>query len=250
MRTAAVPSRIAACLALAAAVITPAAAAAQATNLARPPDTRLYFDVPAGAPLVAQLLAQAGCEIGSAETVRIELPGSRFDPPLAVDVEGSARNPDGAAPAANPLAALAAQVAALRAGDVERAVAGWAPDARPTARALLGDPDALERYRAQADAVQAPTVDAIAWLDTDEGPAAVLLSAGGLTPWALGMPVGYRRSGEAGFLLTLVVALDPRLPLVGRAMQEEGYGVAGREPGTGSPPPGTVLYEEVCGDGG
>ena len=90
---------------------------------------------------------------------------------------------------------------------------------------------------------------AIVWFETDEGPAAALLSFGGLSPWALGMPVGYRRTGGEGFLLTLSVALDPRFALVGRAAQEGALGAAESGEGGGAAPGGTVRYREVCRGG-
>lgn len=245
--------RIAVLAVPAAMALAPPDAPAQASDLTQPPGTRLYFDVPARAPLVGQLFAQAGCELGSAETVRIELPGRRFDPPLAVDVDAAdarARAPERAGPS-DPLAALAEQVAAMRAAEVERAVAGWAPDARPTAQALLSDPAALEQYRAQAERAAAgePAIGAIVWFETDEGPAAALLAFDGLSPWALGMPVGYRRTDNDGFLLTLAVALDPRFALVGRAVQAGQFGPAEDAKDGGPPPPGTMRYREVCRGG-
>ncbi|MGD8496936.1 MAG: hypothetical protein PVF05_12175 [Gemmatimonadales bacterium] len=212
--------------------------AVDARALEGPPATLLFFDVPTRAPLVGPLLAQAGCAVDGASVVRIELPGRRFEPPLPLRPVDAGR--------ATPVDALASQWAALLDGAVDRAVAGWMPRARPTARALLSDPDAIGRYRREAEeAARAgpPPIDAIAWLDVDGGPTAVLLTEGASTPYTLGMTVGYRRADDGDFLLALDVALDTRFALLGRAVQEGAFGSVEPE---APPPAGTRRFAEVC----
>lgn len=74
----------------------------------------------------------------------------------------------------------------------------------------------------------------------------MLLSFGGLSPWALVMPVGYRRTDD-GSLPTLAVARDPRFALVGRAVQAGQFGPAEDAKGGRPPPTGTVRYLECAG---
>jgi len=225
-----------------------AAQAVEATDLTAPPESRLLFEVSASDTMLELLLAEHGCRMPAAG-LSLTLAGRVFDPPLVL-------RPDAAAGRSDPAASLSTQWAHLAAGDVERATAGWVPEDRAIAAALLEDPEALARYREQAGGIDRATVEAIAWIepasaDPPDAPAAssasavaqpvaVLLSASNPTGFALGMPTGYVRTGDEGFLLGVAIARDPRFAIVGAAAGT--YRTAEQDPASDR-----ASYEEACG---
>lgn len=205
-----------------------------------PPERRVYFDAPVTSPFLAPLLSRHGCSTPEGGRIRVELPGRVFDPPVRLSATDEFGRPD-------PLSSMSTQWALLEAGDVERAVAGWVPEERATARALLSDPAAMERYRDQAAAIESARVDALVWFDvgTGNGPVAALIAAGNPTGFTLGMPSGFRRGEDGEFLLTIAVARDARFAVVGTAAREETFGrVEGGADGASADE--VVNYAEVC----
>lgn len=171
-------------------------------------------------------------------------PGRVFDPPIEL-------TPDSDPDRSDPLASMSTQWALLEAGDTERAVAGWVPEERATARALLSDPAAVERYQDQAAAIESARVDALVWFEGEAGeaPVAALIAAGNPTGFTLGMPSGFRRSKDSEFLLTIAVARDARFAVVGAAAREGTFGQVGSDDDEAKAD-GLVNYAEVCGGSG
>lgn len=206
-----------------------------------PPEQRVYFEAAVESAFLAPLLSQYGCEIPEAGRIRVELPGRVLAPPVALTADGDAGRPD-------PVSSMSTQWALLEAGDVEGAVAGWVPEERATARALLSDPAAVERYQDQAAAIESTPVDALVWFEDEAGgkPVAALIAADNPTGFALGMPSGFRRGEEGEFLLTIAVSRDARFAIVGAAAREGAFGPVGSE-GDDANADDLVNYAEVCG---
>lgn len=213
-----------------------AAQGAEVPGLGAPPDSRLVFVVSASDPMLEPLLTLHGCRVPENDLV-LTLPGRVFDPPLVL-------RPDADAGRSDPTASLSTQWAHLAAGDVERATAGWAPEERAIAAALLEDPATLERYRDEAGGIDSATVEAVAWIEPGASSVAVLLSASNLTGFPLGMPAGYLRTADEGFLLSVAIARDPRFAIVGAAAMAGTYGPA-EEDQWGAD---GVSFADVCSD--
>lgn len=205
-----------------------------------PPKRRVYFEASVESPFLAPLLSRHGCSVPEDGRIRVELPGRVFDPPVQLSATDEFGRPD-------PLSSMSTQWALLEAGDVERAVAGWVPGERATARALLSDPAAMERYRDQAAAIESARVDALVWFEGEasEEPVASLIAAGNPTGFTLGMPSGLRRTEGGEFLLTIAVARDARFAIVGTAAREGTFGRIDEDAYDPSAD-GVVNYAEVC----
>lgn len=212
------------------------------TAATNPPERRVYFEAAVESPFLAPLLSQHGCSVPETGRIRVVLPGRVFDPPIDLTADGGAGRSD-------PLASMSTQWALLAAGDVERAVAGWVPEERATARALMSDPAAVQRYQGQAAAIEKARVDALVWFEDAGGePVAALIAADNPTGFTLGMPSGFRRGQDGEFLLTIAVARDARFGIVGAAAQEGTLGHVGSE-GDDANAADTVGYAEACGGG-
>lgn len=165
------------------------------TAATNPPERRVYFEAAVESPFLAPLLSQHGCSVPETGRIRVALPGRVFDPPVDLTADGGAGRSD-------PLASMSTQWALLTAGDVEQAVAGWVPEERATARALMSDPAAVQRYQDQAAAIERARVDALVWFEDAGGePVAALIAADNPTGFTLGMPSGFRRGQDGEFLL-------------------------------------------------
>lgn len=213
-----------------------AAQGADVTGLSAPPDSRLVFEVSASDPMLEPLFALHGCRVPE-NGLTLTLPGRVFDPPLVLRPDADAGRSDAAA-------SLSTQWAHLAAGDVERATAGWAPEERAIAAALLEDPATLERYRDEAGGIDSATVEAVAWIEPGASPVAVLLSASNPTGFTLGMPTGYVRTEDEGFMLSVAIARDPRFAIVGAASTARTYRPAEEDQRRTDGAP----YEEACSD--
>lgn len=209
-----------------------------------PPDGRVYFETSVESPFLAPLLSQHGCTIPEEGRIRVELPGRVFDPPVQLAATEEYGRPD-------PLSAMSTQWTLLEAGDAEKAVAGWVPEERATARALLSDPAAMERYQDQAAAIESARVDALVWFESETGaaPVAALIAAGNPTGFTLGMPSGFRRSEDDEFLLTIAVARDARFGIVGAAAREGAFGSVGADADVPNAVD-VVTYAEICRESG
>lgn len=204
-----------------------------------PPERRVYFEVAVESPFLAPLLSQHGCSVPETGRIRVALPGRLFDPPVDLTADGDAGRSD-------PLASMSTQWALLAAGDAERAVAGWVPDERATARALLSDPAAMERYQGQAAGIEGARVDALVWFEDAGGePVAALIAADNPSGFTLGMPSGFRRGEDGEFLLTIAVARDARFGIVGAAASEGAFDRVGSDGATADD---VVDFAEACGD--
>lgn len=209
------------------------------TAATNPPEGRVYFEAAVESHFLAPLLSQHRCSVPETGRIRVALPGRVFDPPVDLTADGEAGRSD-------PLASMSTQWALLAAGDVERAVAGWVTEERATARALLSDPAAMERYRHQAAAIESARVDALVWFEDAGGePVAALIAADNPTGFTLGMPSGLRRGEDGEFLLTIAVARDPRFGIVGAAAQEGAFGRVGSDGDATADD--VVNYAEACG---
>lgn len=210
------------------------------TAATNPPESRVYFEAAVESPFLAPLLSQHGCSVPEAGRIRVELPGRVFDPPVELTADGDGDRSD-------PLASMSTQWALLEAGDVERAVAGWVSEERATARALMSDPAAVERYRDQAAAIESARVDALVWFEAEAGgePVAALIAADNPTGFTLGMPSGFRRGEDGEFLLTIGIARDTRFGIVGAAAPEGAFGRVGSD--GDATEDDAVNYAEVCG---
>lgn len=169
----------------------------------------------------------------------LTLLGRVLDPPLVL-------RPDADAGRSDPVASLSTQWAHLRAGDVKRATSGWVPEERAIAAALLEDPAALERYHEQAEGIDSTTVEAVAWIEPAASPIAVLLSVSNPTGFTLGMPAGYVRTEEEGFLLSVTIARDARFAIVGAAATAGSYGPAEQDQRAAD----GVSFADVCSEAG
>lgn len=208
------------------------------TAATNPPEGRVYFEAAVESPFLAPLLSQHGCSVPETGRIRVELPGRVFDPPVDLTADGDAGRSD-------PLASMSTQWALLAAGDVERAVTGWVPEERATARALMSDPAAVQRYQDQAAAIESARVDALVWFEDAGGePVAALIAADNPTGFTLGMPSGFRRGEGGEFLLTIAVARDARFGIVGSAAPEGRFDRVESGDGTADD---VVDFEDVCG---